>query len=155
MISTFFKNVISLLEVFISTLGIFVLFLAETKPSIAILVNENGTNSPQIRTRLMKNISIDRTNLLRRYAGMLIAEKTDIDSSPAIKESHMEINEPKIEKNIPDIQIHSIENIEKIEGRHSEHYGKMLHSIVKKHQGEFPIHFICNKQENMSMHKNN
>ena len=105
----------------------------------------------------MKNISIRRTNLLSKYAGMLIAEKTDFDDLQTINESHRGINEPNIERNIPDIRIGSIENKENIEGRHSEHYGKMLQSIVKKHQGEFPIHFICNKQDyySMSRYKNN
>ena len=128
-------------------MGIFVLFLAETKVSMANLVNENGTNSPQISTFLMKNISTGRTNLLSKYAGMLIGEKTDFDDLHTINESHRGINEPKIEKNIPDIRIGSIENKEKIKGRHSEHYGKTLHSIVKKHQGEFPRHVICNSPE--------
>ena len=94
----------------------------------------------------MKNISIRRTSLLNKNARMLIGEKTDIDSLPTINESHKGINEPDIEKNIPDIRIGSIENKENIEGSNSEDYGKMLHSIVKKHQSEYYY--------NMSMYKN-
>ena len=146
MISTFLKTVISLFEVFIPAMGIFVLFLTGTNLSVANLVNEKGTNSPQISTFLMKNISIRRTSLLNKNARMLIGEKTDIDSLPTINESHKGINEPDIEKNIPDIRIGSIENKENIEGSNSEDYGKMLHSIVKKHQSEYYY--------NMSMYKN-
>ena len=83
----------------------------------------------------MKNISTVRTNLLSKYARMLIAEKTDIDSLPTMNESCGGINEPSIEKNFPDIRSGAIKKIENIEGRHSEHYGKMLNSIVKEHQG--------------------
>ena len=144
MISTFLKTVMSLLEIFIPTMGTFVLFLAETKVSIANLVNENGTNSPQISPFLMKNISIGRTNLLNKYGRRLIGEKPDFDDLQTINESHRGINEPNIEKNVPDIRSGSIEKIENIVGGHSEHYGKMLQGIVKKHQGEYYIHFICN-----------
>ena len=143
MLSTFLKSVISLFEVFIPAMGIFVLFLVETKVSLANLVNENGTNSPRISTFLMKNMSIGRTNLLSKYAGMLIGEKEDFDALQTINEFHRGINEPNKQKNIPDITINSIENKENIEGGHSEHYGKMLHSNIKEHQGEYNIHFIC------------
>ena len=143
MISTFLKTIMSLLEIFIPTMGIFVLFLAETKVSMANLVNENGANSPQISTFLMKNISTGRTNLLSKYAGMLIGENTDFGDLQTINESLRGINEPNIEKNVPDIRSGSIEKIENIVGGHSEHYGKMLHGIIKEHQSEYHIHFIC------------
>ena len=96
----------------------------------------------------MKNISIGRTNLSSKYAGMLIGEKTDFDDLQTINESHRGINESNIEKNIPDIRIGSLQNKENVEGRHSEYYGEMLHSIVKKHHGEFPINILCNKKFN-------